>query len=573
MRYEFGENTVKSKLWEVMLRQVHVKGARIVEKIEQHMTRNVALFIKNMWFNKQMKYNQYINALWQYRRKTYNLYGMPIDLFEYMYDFLTYDDSNQFDKTSNFIKYRLIPNEKHGYIPYLWTMQYGSDFLFKLQNAIGLKELCKRIVFNKYTLPYPDAKSLYDELQGSLPIYVLNSGKHIWNGDIFGNIVQYMDFQSLIQSSYVCRDWLRFIMTNTTLSKAPGSQCVEINDEKLDKYDEYYSGDYLISGASHYVWSCCDADYDFYHKPRLVGSNVFVYEGTHMQLDKYPDNLQVLKYVWDTSINGYNYGIHDNYWQFATCIGNRIMAIYCIDGDDTGRGVQINECLLLSMRNSQLCENELCVYIEKDICQYFYFKSPKWAWAGVASTVNGLNERSPNKHLYILDSGPCTRMLHFLVYGQIVETLFKHFFWSMRLEHSSGVKQVFDFLLNLPSSSPLKTIEILFIAKRSYHMVPWNDNGQQSIALLEWIYKNWEQIANNQRIKSWKIGLVKVTHPKSGILHDIKNWFNDQDCTNFQNEWHLCLHSFNQMQSSPLYELWKSIHTPWFKVLNDTLQK
>ena len=100
MRYEFGENTVKSKLWEVMLRQVHVKGARIVEKIEQHMTRNVALFIKNMWFNKQMKYNQYINALWQYRRKTYNLYGMPIDLFEYMYDFLTYDDSNQFDKTS-----------------------------------------------------------------------------------------------------------------------------------------------------------------------------------------------------------------------------------------------------------------------------------------------------------------------------------------------------------------------------------------------------------------------------------------------------------------------------------------
>ena len=569
MRHSNGDNCLKSMLWEVMLRNTAINGATIVDSIKTLCKKNTALFIKHLWFNSNMECPQNLDALRVYRQRTYDLFGLTIDVFAYMCTYLDEDDIGDFNETSNFINYRLNPAEKHGYYEYLYSMQYGSDFLFKLQNAIGLKELCKRIVFNKYTLPYPDAKSLYDELQGSLPIYVLNSGKHIWNGDIFGNIVQYMDFQSLIQSSYVCRDWLRFIMTNTTLSKAPGSQCVEIHDSNLDNYDEYYSGDYLISGASHYRWM----DYTekkCYVKPKLRADNVFVYEATHMELKKYPKQIKVLKYHGHYPMDYEKYG-YDDFSLFAKYIGKRTIPIYCVWCDLYGYAPQITECLIYASFYGKVCERSIWRYITKDICRYFYIKSPSW-YRNPEQVFVKLPFYSNNKHLYMMDAAPCNSLLLFLRCGRMFETLFEHFFWSMRLKYCNGVQDVFDFVLKLPLTSPLKTIEILFVVDPSYKDKKWNVNGDPSEKMMHWIEKNWEKIACNSRIKSWKIGLFKETYPPSGIVHDIKDWFVIDQWYDFETKFYDCLRHSEIMDNKEVYKLWQSLYEPWFNILNSTFK-
>ena len=568
---------IKSKLWQVLLRDLPANADILFDYVTHKYYFNYPLLLSEFWCNKSYDSDKYVSLLNSHPQNKLKFTGMSMDVILFMRNFMKQVDWSHVLETAVTLS---VEKPIYGYSAYHASLHLEDNSLTNLATILGVRMVCERLIFNPYILTFDDCQNLYAITANDEPIYLLNDTHPLFINDVLLSVVLCCDLHCVFALSKTCRDWYRFIMRDTILRRVRGVQFQCFERSNLVNYHREWSDTYVQQMATHFVLECFDHDYVTSELPLIPSNNVVVYEGTHYHLDNQGANIVAMKFTADESQADFFYQKDLKYWSWIS--HGKTLPIYVVNEDIDKNYPPLHKCKIMSWNYSKVNSDIFWDTIQADVCDHYYFYKVNFNRTFLFDSI-GINKltckMTPNKSLYILDNCDFMNMYDLVSCGQMFQHLFvKLVIWTRVIELTSNINVILNFLKNIckKKKTPLKSIIYIFTAKWDYKKNFGNDKKNNPAQLVwDWLYKNWESLANNYKIVEFKMCLIvsMISGDKSAVLVDFKKIMNNDDLVKAHKKWMNCLMCTHTYDSSEAFQLWRSLWTPFFQIANAELRR
>ena len=572
-------NNVKSKLWEVILRDVDKNGPRLFDVCNHLHQKHWSYLLRLLWSNNKHKYdNELLMKLASGKKIRNSLLKMPVEVNLYMCEYLTMKDMHRLSETSVILNYFQL---RKGFLPYWLTLCLKDNSLKTLAKLIGVKELCKRLIWSNHILQYNDCELLYRNIAGDAPLYEMTQPELLFIPDIFVTVVLNCDLMTILKLIGCCRDFYRFIMRYQFLRQIIGIRFIELTFDAALDYEAGKSGSYLLQIASHIYCGISLIDYELSQFSTIVNNNLTVYQGTVYVLDGLSENMIVLNWIYDQSQTESVYKRDEKFWDLAEL--EKCIPIYVVDDDSKQVAPPYALAEIMVWRHSKIGTDLFWHPIQDDKCRYFYLHRVYMAYPFWFDYIDidrlDQSQLTKNKHLYALDCNDYLQLYDLISCGNIFKTLFTDLFiWNKRSHIVSGITAVLSYISKIAQKqhTALSRLTWIFTASSGNgHYYEKNKKDDPIDILWTWLFQYWERFANNPKLKKCIFALIvqKPDTSKSCVMINLKTIINKSQLEKYHEKWMKCLNDNTDFDSSDVFELWQSLWTPFKQVANKYIQQ